>query len=454
MQDSSRPMMEMLRQVSGRRSLHMPGHQGIAPFAPWNPYALDTTEIPLTDDLFAPGGAIAQAQGLYARAAGAGGTLFLTGGATAGIHAMLQWALSPGDQVLIPRNCHHAVLHGCAAAGAEPVWLPVALTADGYPYLREGDVLSALAAHPQAKALVLTRPDYYGGCIPLAAIARKTREMGMRLLVDEAHGAHLPWWEDLPSAAAFGADAWVQSAHKTLPALTGAAVLHLREGAQVPPMRRVLRRVHSSSPSFLLLASLDDARAYMALQGKGLLQQVAERAAQLRANLPAMGYADAQAAWRRTGCAFDPFRLVIQAPQGGFALQQQLADAGVDVEMADAHRVVMILTPVTPLDSLDRLESRLSQFPREDRPEDVPPPPMDVPPRAVSLRDAVLGACQLVPIAQAAGRISGGAVGQYPPGIPLICPGEVFTKEIMTHLTRLPPGQRFGMEEEQVWCLK
>ena len=114
----------------------------------------------------------------------------------------------------------------------------------------------------------------------------------------------------------------------------------------------------------------------------------------------------------------------------------------------------MILTPVTPLDSLDRLESLLPQFPREDRPEDVPPPPMDVPPQAVSLRAAVLGACQLVPIAQAAGRISGGAVGQYPPGIPLICPGEVFTKEIMTHLTRLPPGQRFGMEEEQVWCLK
>lgn len=446
--------MDMLHLVSRRRSLHMPGHQGVAPFEGWDPYLLDTTEISLSDDLFAPSGAIGQAQSLYADAAGAGGTLFLTGGATSGIHGMLQWALSPGDQVLVPRNCHLSVLYGCAAAGAEPVWLPVTLTEDGYPFLREGDVLSAVAANPQARALVITRPDYYGGCIPLQRIVAAAHDAGMMVLVDEAHGAHLPWSEIISSAGNLGADAWVQSVHKTLPGLTGSAVLHVRDRADVPALRRVLRRVHSSSPSFLLMASIDDARAYMADGGAGVMAQVAEKAEAFRSRLPAMGYHCSQAAWRDTGYDFDPLRLVIHGPQGGFRLQQQLEEAGWDVEMADLCRVVMILTPMTPLEALDDLAVVLSRLPREEAADKMVPLPCGVPFRAVSLREAVTGKSCLVQLAQAAGRISSGVAGQYPPGIPLICPGEVFTEELIDHLRRLPSGRRFGMEEECVWCLK
>ena len=154
-----RPIHDMLLAASGRRSGHMPGHKGRAPFGAEDLYALDTTEIPLTDDLYAPENGIAQAQELYARAAGAGATIFLHNGSTAGIHAMVQLYAGEGDTVILPRNAHLSAANGCVLGGVRAEWIPITQRADGYCYIAEADVLAALDAYPEAKALLLTRPE-------------------------------------------------------------------------------------------------------------------------------------------------------------------------------------------------------------------------------------------------------------------------------------------------------
>lgn len=449
-----RPMHDMLLAASGRRSFHMPGHKGKAPFGPEDLYALDTTEIPLTDDFYCAESGIAKAQKLYARAAGAAETLFLHNGSTAGIHALVQLYAGEGDTILLPRNAHLSAANGCVLGGVKAAWFPVTQRQDGYCYVAEEDVLAALEAHPQAKALLLTRPDFYGGCLPMERIAARAHALGIRLVVDEAHGAHLPWSADVPSAGALGADAWVQSVHKTLPGLTASAVLHLRNAQDRPRAMRILRREQTSSPSFLLMLSVDEARAYMEQAGRARLAAVTDAASALRARLPGLGYADAHAAWQHTGLAFDPSRLVIAAPQGGFALAESLRQRGVDVEMADARRVVLILSPVDGPEDILSLADVLADIP----PVAVEAPPLpdmgSLPEKVLDLRPAAMADCEAVPLENAVGRIAAASAGLYPPGIPLVCPGERVTGQVAGLLSAAGTQERFGLEGDQLLCVK
>lgn len=448
-----RPIHDMLQAASGRCSCHMPGHKGRAPFGAEDLYALDTTEIPLTDDLYAPENGIAQAQELYARAAGAGATIFLHNGSTAGIHAMVQLYAGEGDTVILPRNAHLSAANGCVLGGVKAEWIPITQREDGYCYMAEADVLAALEAHPQAKALLLTRPDFYGCCLPLERIVKKAHSMGIRVVVDEAHGAHLPWLERLASAGELGVDAWVQSVHKTLPGLTGSAALHLRDAADKPRAMRILRREQTSSPSFVLLMSIDDSRAYMEETGRARLASVAAAADEVRRALPGLGYADAHAAWADTGLQFDPTRLVIAAPQGGFALAQSLRQRGVDVEMADMQRVVLILSCMDEVEDILHLKDILRDVPPCAAALPALPDMRSLPEKALDLRPAVMAACEAVPLHQAAGRIAAASAGLYPPGIPLVCPGERISPEVIGLLQGAGSQERFGLEGDKLLCV-
>lgn len=449
-----RPVYDMLRQAAERRSFHMPGHKGRAPFGPADLYALDTTELPLTDDLYAPERGIAQAQALYAEAAGAAETLFLTNGSTSGIHVMMQLYCHEGDTILLPRNAHLSAVNGCIMGGVKVRWLPLSMTADGLCYMKETDVIAAMDAHPEAKAIFLARPDYYGCMLPLERIAEAAHARNIRLVVDEAHGAHFPWLEGVKSAGACGADAWVQSVHKTLPGLTGSAVLHLQGGADRVRALRLLRREQTSSPSFIQMMSIDDARACMTLHGRERLQAVAAAAEEIRRALPAQGYRDAHAMWQDTGLDFDPTRLVIDAPQGGPALALALQALGVDVEMHDHRRVVFILTAMDEAERVLSLLSILKECPLQH--EEIPVLPMltAIPPQAMEVRAAAMAQSENVPLAACAGRIAAASAGLYPPGVPLVCPGEIIPAEVIDRLTNAKNQERFGVEGDTLLCVK
>ncbi len=448
-----RPMYDMLQSAANRASFHMPGHKGKAPFGVADLYALDTTELPLTDDLYAPERGVAKAQELYARAAGAARTLLLTNGSTGGIHVMMQLYAREGDTVLLPRNAHLSAVNGCIMGGVKVRWIPVTMAEDGLCYIEEKNVLAAMDAHPEAKALLLARPDYYGGCLPLERIAKEAHARSIRLVVDEAHGAHLPWLAGMKSAGACGADAWVQSVHKTLPGLTGTAVLHLASGDDHDRALRLLRRGQTSSPSFIQMMSIDDAREYMALHGRERLEAVAAAADEVRRMLPGLGYADAHAMWRGTGLEFDPTRLVIDAPQGGAALAASLRERGVDVEMYDLRRAVFILSAMDDAADVLRIASILKEIPPFRA--EIPRLPMlcSIPEQAMEVRTAVMAESENVPLAACAGRIAAVSAGLYPPGIPLVCPGERATDEIAQRLLYAKNQERFGVEGDTLLCV-
>lgn len=448
-----RPIYDMLERAAGRRRFHMPGHKGRAPFGRMDVYALDTTELPITDDLYHPERGVRQAEELYAKAAGAAETMFLHNGSTVGIHAMVQLYAGEGDTVILPRNAHLSAVNGCVLGGVRAAWIPVTMLPDGYAYIAEEDALAALTAHPEAKAILLTRPDYYGGCMPLKRVIDLAHSMGVRVVVDEAHGAHFPWLDGMDSAGALGADAWVQSVHKTLPGLTGTAVLHLRNAADRGRAMRILRREQTSSPNYALMASIDDARAFMEAEGKARLARTARLAGILRQVLPITGYEEAHSQWGRTGMTFDPTRVVIHAPQGGFALAQTLRENGVDVEMTDIRRVVLITTCMDEPGEIMGLIGIL----RDNPPYGRLLPPLswasDLPEKVMEVRQAAMAQCELVPLEDAEGRVAAQAAGLYPPGIPLVCPGERISEKVVRTLAEAGGQERFGVDGGKLLCV-
>lgn len=263
---------------AGALAFHTPGHkQGAGAHALLRELVTETglrEEVSLMeelDDLHDPTGCIEEAQNLAAALYGADAAFFAVNGTTGAIHAMLVAALSPGDAVLVPRNVHRSVFGGLVLADAHPVYIePIVDEALGIAHgLSTEAVREACRLHPEAKALLLVSPTYYGVASDVRAIAEIVHEAGMVLLVDEAHGAHLAFSEDLPeSAITAGADLVAQSTHKLLGAMTQASLLLLREGRiGKERVQRAMSLLTSTSPNYLLLASLDIARLQMAEAG-------------------------------------------------------------------------------------------------------------------------------------------------------------------------------------------
>ena len=229
---------------------------------------LDQTELTGLDDLHAPEGVIAEAQELAASFFGAKHTRFLVSGSTIGNVAMILGSIKRNEIVLVQRNCHKSILNGLELTGAKPVFLAPAYDKEKerYTHPSQDTIQKAMQRYPEAKALILTYPDYFGSVFDLKDIVEMAHESSMPVLVDEAHGVHLKTSKTLPlSALEAGADVVVQSAHKMAPAFTMSSYLHLNsEFISISSIDRYLRMLQSSSPSYLLLASLDTARKYLA----------------------------------------------------------------------------------------------------------------------------------------------------------------------------------------------
>ena len=405
----------------------------------------DTTQVLDLDDIHRPRTALKAAQELAARAWGADRSWFLVNGSSCGNMAMILAAVGPGEEILVPRAAHRSVHAGLVLSGARPVYLPSPFDEEmgAYHPVLPATVAAALEAHPRARALLFTSPTPYGAAAEVETLVRLGRERGLPVLVDEAWGPHLAFHPGLPtSALAAGADLVVHSAHKLLSALSQASILHQR-GQRVDPARveAVLRMLQSTSPNCLLVASLDVARRQVALHGREDWQRALEMADSAREAL--RGVPGLRCPGPERCPAYDRTRLVVSAVDLGYTgveVERLLRERDrIQVEMSDLRNVVALVTPGHSPAEVDRLVAALASLPRRPHAASVPsvrelPPPAR---QALTPREAFHSPALPVPRALAPGRISAEFFTPYPPGIPLLCPGEVLTAEHLEHLDRV-----------------
>lgn len=449
------PLFEALAAHTAKdpANLHTPGHrqgrglpEDFLNLGGQAIFSLDLTEIPGLDDLHNPRGAIARAQELAAELYGADRSFFLVNGTTAGIQALLTAVVGQGE-VIIPRNAHRSVLGGLVISGADPVYVSPEIIPDfgvdcGVAPLT---IRRALEGHPGAAAVLAVRPNYYGVAGDLAGQIRVAREADRPLLVDEAHGAHLRFHPDLPGdAMAAGADASVQSTHKLGGSLTQSSMLHLR-GGQVSAggVAAALRLLQTTSPSYILMASLDLARRQMALLGEDLLERALELARGTRERLSRVRGLRILTEEHLPGGSFglDLTKLVISV-RGlgltGYQAGELLAERyNVFVEMTDAVNVVAFISTGATRADCDALVRALEGIAAGDKlPAGAPLP--EAPTgyiKRMKPRDAWFSPARTVSLAEAGGRVCAETVAVYPPGIPAVNPGEEITPEIVEYLT-------------------
>lgn len=403
----------------------------------------DLPELPELDNLFAPEAAIQEAQVLAAQLFGAEQTWFLTNGSTCGILAALLTVCRSGEQIIVPRNLHTSVISGLVLSGAVPIFVQPTLDSQlNLAYsLSVQDIQLAFETYPQAKAILLVHPTYEGICGDVAAIATFAHDHGIPLIVDEAHGPHFAFHPQFPqSALAAGADLAVQSTHKMLGALTQAAMLHV-QGPLIdrPRLSQTLQLVQSTSPNYLLLASLDAARHQLAHAGLNVMEQVLTLANKAHTQLNDLpNYRPWDPIDTTPGCiALDQTRLTIPVDPFGaqaYNLDQTLIDTyRISAELITPDHLTFLITLGNTEDDINRLLLALREL--------YQPPlqlssltysthktPISVP--ALSPREAYWHPADAVPILEAVDRISTESICPYPPGIPILLPGEKFRSKI------------------------
>ena len=423
------PLYDCLNAVAKQAPLRfdMPGHHGVlSPGLPGE-IALDFTETGRTGDLFGAGGdAIEEAERLWARRFGFDACLFLTGGSTQGVHTGLALLAGAGGAVALDRGSHRSAYHALALLDLTPRYLLRPwLEGEGITGpIAPQSVAKTLKKHPEIETVCLTSPTYYGVLSDLPAIARVCHDHGAKLMVDGAHGAHLPF---LGYEGYRAADLVVLSAHKTLPAL-GQSALLLAKGLSMDELRRMGSVYGSSSPSYLLMAGLDLARDYMEGEGTARYQRTARLAARLRARFPALG---------PEGVELDPTRLTLRC-QNGFALAERLRQRSIFPEMADVGHVVLILTCADGEERIARLEQALAELGAEEQGTACPcPPPPELPEQVMTARQALFAPRETILLGRGEGRISAGQIAPYPPGVPVVAPGERLEKKHLVYLKEI-----------------
>lgn len=422
------PLYDAIRAYAAQNParFHMPGHKGSFLPAPELQFIapLDVTEVEPTGDLFSGGEPFDQAQALWAAHFGMEDCLFLTGGSTLGLHAALALFCRPGDQVLIDRGCHRAVYNALALLDLEPVYLPRPWrTGEGIAGpISPQDVENRLDSHPNIKTICITSPTYSGVLSDVAKLSHLIHARGGKLIVDGAHGAHLPF---LGVDAFTGCDALICSAHKTLPAL-GQSALLFTNGVDPRRVRQMTSVFGSSSPSYPMMISLDCARDYLEGEGAEEYRRVVRRTAALRAAFPSLQEGELR---------LDPTRLTLTSPDGS-ALARALEGENIWPEMADSGHVVLILTAQDREEDLHRLEEALERH-RDllGAPPILPPPPLPQP--ACSLRDALFAPVERLPLSDCLGRVAAGQLAPYPPGVPVVAPGEVISEKELAYLREI-----------------
>ncbi len=454
LEQKSTPLAEALNAQRINRLAHfdVPAHKGGRMNQELGEYfgplcmALDVNSMKPLDNLGHPVSVIKDAQQLAAEAFGADSAFFMVNGTTSAVQTMIWSSCGRGDKIILPRNVHRSAINALVVNGAVPIYVnPGRDKRLGIPLgMSVAAVEKAIAEHPDAKAILVNNPTYYGICSNLEEIVRIAHKAGMLVLADEAHGTHFYFHEELPiSAMAAGADMAAASIHKTGGSLTQSSILLTRKPVNPDYVRQTITLTQSTSASYLLLSSLDIARRRLYYKGREMYEKTMEFADYAREEINALGgyYAfgtelvDGDAAF-----AFDRTKLSVHTRDIGLAgievYDYLRDDYGIQIEFGDIGNLLAILSAGDRMMDVERLISALAEIKRlhERSPAGLFDHEYIDPVIAMAPQDAFYTTKRRVPMKDSVGHIAGEFVMSYPPGIPIVAPGERITPDILEHI--------------------
>lgn len=408
---------------------------------------IDVNSMKPLDNLCHPVSVIRDAETLAADAFGAAHAFFMVGGTTSAVQSMVLSCLKRGDKIILPRNVHRSVINALVLCGAEPVYVnPEVDTRLGISLgMRREQVAAAIAAHPDAVAVLVNNPTYYGICSDIAALTKLAHDHGMLLLADEAHGTHFYFNDNLPlSAMAAGADMAAVSMHKSGGSLTQSSLLLLGPNVNAGYVSQVINLTQTTSASYLLLSSLDISRRNLALHGREIFSKVMEMAQYARGEINRIGGYYAYAGELKNGDSvydFDVTKLSVLTRDIGLAgieVYDLLRDEyDIQIEFGDLGNILAYISIGDRMRDIERLVSALAEIRRLYQRESTGMLTQEyIPPRVlVTPQEAFYAEKESLPIAETKGRICSEFVMCYPPGIPILAPGEQVTEEVLTYIS-------------------
>ena len=468
---------------------HTPGHKiGVeAPqllkdwMGPALPYDLGVMYA--LDDLHEPEGELKEAQDLTAELYGADDCWFSINGTTALIEAMIMGTVGPDETIIIPREAHRSVISGLVLSGAKPVYMDCQFDDRwGIPLgVSVEDAIKTMDAHPEAKAILLVYPNYYGVGVDIVNIVKEAHKRGLVVLVDEAHGPHLPFSKNLPiEAIAAGADLVAQSTHKSVGSLTQTSWL-LGQGDKINQRRitQMHQMLQSTSPNYIFLASLDMARHQLATEGKALISRTVELSLYLRhelnkiSGITTMEYIDIQ----ERVVNYDCTKVLIDAKVlglTGIEFERMLREYRIEVELVQAHHVLVLITIGDTKESVTSLiqavqaisdtilhTSKVANSNVVEHAENLSKDSSLLPKPIVRVtpRNAMYANREQVPLRDALHRIVGETIAYYPPGIPCVAVGEEISSSVLQYIENRKalgyvPNGADDMSLETIWVLQ
>lgn len=454
----------------------VPGHKHGAGLPEYREYfgnammELDVNSMRCLDNLCNPISVIKDAEDLAAEAYGADGAFFLVNGTTIGVQTMILAAVKPGEKIILPRNAHKSAVMSLILSGARPVYIQPEI--DENLGIAMGVSLEAVARaieqNPDARAVFLVNPTYYGAASDIKTISAMAHARNMLVLVDEAHGAHMRFHPDLPGCAmSQGADLCAVSLHKTGGSLTQSSILLMREERiTYKEVKTAINLMQTTSASYLLMGSLDVARKQLALEGEVILERVIKlcRGARERLNKIEGVYAFGNELTGNPGVyAFDETKLGINVRGlglSGFEAYDILIDEyNIQMELGDMYNVLAIVSVGDTEESIGTLCAAIEDMAVKHR----LPKALDLktnvlynPSLIMTPREAHYSPKHILALEDAVGEISGEAIMTYPPGIPLITPGEKFSAEMVEYIQWLKEedSQLQGAEDPEVNFVK
>ncbi|HOO97122.1 MAG TPA: DegT/DnrJ/EryC1/StrS family aminotransferase [Caldisericia bacterium] len=459
-----------------RLAFHMPGHMrgGIKP-QPFDDifndsiFKFDLTEVDGLDYLHKAEGVIAKAQELAADAYGVRKTHFLINGTTVGVHAMMLSSVGQGEKIMLQRNSHRCTVGGLILGGIEPVYINPEFNSyfGEYTAIAPKTLKDALKRHPTTKALLLTTPNYFGLASDVQTLSSLAMINGVRVLVDEAHGAHFVFHPDMPmSAIRCDVDMVTHSAHKTLPTFTQSSFLHvITSRAITDRLRMNLTVLQSSSPSYLLMCMLDATRRFMAIHGQEALSQTIEMASWLRDEInkiEPLKCPGSEVVDNYTVTGFDKTKITIDVSRlglSGWEVEKVLnKEYGVEIELSDSQNILLFLTVGSKWENIrklpDILKDLIKQTGTKEKGEVLRLP--EIPPLEMLPRKAFYSQSEWISLENTVGMVCADVICPYPPGIPVLIHGELITKDTVDYIKAISNSGAFvqGLVEGKLKVVK